>query len=156
MVRRFLLLLCIILTSFSIIGCKEELPQVSVEKIAQLLFKDVAHIWISRESSGFLELNRNEIKILQSCVKNGFNLSEVSNKEIPRFDSTVVFDIRWPKNYGGNLIYEPITNNMYIYKETVFRDEREKFLRKSTLINKYLLGVYCFQASSEIKKLLKK
>jgi hypothetical protein len=152
--KSILLLFSFLIISFSVVSCKENLPEVDMEDITKLLFEDVIKVWVTPdESSGFRELNQKEVKILYNSVKKGTNLSEVSNEEMSKVKRTVVFDIQWPKAHGGNLVFDVKTNKIYVYQETVFHNNIKEFRRKLIISGKDLSGGYCFQPSSEINKL---
>lgn len=154
---RKLIVLGILLINLSSFGCVRKMPKVTVETISESLFRGVVHVWISvNESSNFQELSQNEITILRNSIRNAKNMAEISNANMRKVKKTVTFDIRWRKNYGGNLFYEPSTNYFYVDKDTVFHDEFNSFSKNTQLTQKYLLGTYCFQSSPEINKLLKK
>ncbi|MCL6559230.1 MAG: hypothetical protein K6U74_10620, partial [Firmicutes bacterium] len=98
-----------------------------------------------------------EIIILRNCIRNGANLTEIADKDVPDFTSEnfVAFIITWKDNWSTNLFYDRINHYMYIYKDQVrFRDKSKYRNLIIEIYNKIMLGVFKFRPSNSVKKLL--
>ncbi|MCL6613394.1 MAG: hypothetical protein K6U03_02040 [Firmicutes bacterium] len=140
-------------------GCKTDNYAIDVKKIEQLLFQDVQRVEMIITSSEVKTLNNQEIRILRTCIRNGTELTEIHDKDMPNITTEttnfVIFIITWKDNWSTNLFYDRMNHYMYVYKDQVrFRDKTRYRNLTIEIYNKIMLGVFKFRPSNSIKKLL--
>lgn len=147
----------LLLLTMHISGCKTDNYAIDLKKIERLLFQDVQRVEMIITSSEIKTLNDQEIKILRSCIRNGIDLTEISDKDASDFASEnfIAFVVTWKDNCSTNLFYDRINHYMYIYKGQVrFRDKTKYNNLTVEMYNKIMLGIFKFRPSSSIEKLL--
>ena len=147
----------LLLLTMYISGCKPDDYTIDLKKIAQLLFQDVQRVEMIITSSKIKTLNNQEINILRNCIRNGMELTEISDKDAPNFASEnfIAFVVTWKDNCSTNIFYDQINHYMYIYKGQVrFRDKTKYNNLTVEMYNKIMLGIFKFRPSNLVEKLL--
>ncbi|MCL6613399.1 MAG: hypothetical protein K6U03_02065 [Firmicutes bacterium] len=149
-----LLLACIYIS-----GCKTDNYAIDLKKIGQLLFQDVQRVEMLITSSEVKTLNDQEIRILQTCIQNGTELTEISDKDMPDITTAttnfVIFIVTWKDGWSMNLFYDRINDYMYMHKGQIrFRDKTKYRNLTIEIYNRIMSGFFRFHPYGLIKQLL--
>lgn len=137
-------------------GCVQR--EVNLEIVGELLFDNVESLTISKDfPRPSQDLNKDDIEILKHSILYGSELSEYFEDITPNYfkGGFAVFHITKINKSGGTLIYDKTSEYMYVRKILVHDKYKKEYEKSQIQFNKYLMGVYRFRPSDEIKKLMK-
>ena len=158
LVKKYYIVL-VMLVCMYISGCKTDDYAINLKKIGQLLFQDVQCVEMIITSSEIKTLNEQEIRILQTCIQNGTELTEISDKDMPNITTEttnfVIFIVTLKDGWSINLFYDRINDYMYIHQGQIRLRDKTKYRNLTIEIyNRIMSGYFRFHPSRLIEQLL--
>jgi len=138
------------------LGCNQK-KELSLTEIEKLMFANFTSVSSIEGFPGeFKPLGNEQIIILRSAIRNGIDLSEIENEDVPDSEQVgnIEFQIDKSDHTVISLVYSRQNNFCYISKIDVNYKNEDEYRRQMILVNKYLKGIYKFRPSREIEKLL--